>query len=74
MPTWKRLEPQRSCRLRRIWLELGSPGVLLAVEADEAAEEEDRQADIGIPDEEDVEDGVAHGRTPPDLRDGWRMA
>ena len=39
----------------------GLPGVLLAVEADQAAEDEGREADVGIPDEQDVEDGVAHG-------------
>jgi hypothetical protein len=42
----------------------GAPGVLLAVEADQAAEEKDRQADVGIPDEQEMEDVVLHDRTP----------
>ena len=42
----------------------GFPGVLLAVEPQNAAEDEGRQADVGIPDEQDVKDGVAHWPAP----------
>ena len=37
------------------------PGVLLAVEAQQAAEQEHGQAEIGIPAEHDMVDEVAHG-------------
>jgi len=46
----------------------GPPRVLLAVEAQQAAEEKHRQAQVGIPAEDDMIDGVAHGSL---LRRGW---
>ena len=44
------------------------PRVLLAVEAQQAAEQEHRQAQVGVPAEDDMIDGVAHGGL---LRRGW---
>ena len=40
------------------------PRVLLAVEADDAADDEDRQAEIGIPAEDRVVEKLAHGVPP----------
>ena len=39
----------------------GLPRVLLAVEPENAAEDEGRQTDVGIPDEQDVKDGARIG-------------
>ena len=54
MPMWNRLEPQRSWpraqQLRRVAL----PRVLVAVEAHQAADEEDRQRDVGIDAEQEL--------------------
>ncbi len=44
----------------------GAPGVRLAVEADQAAEQEDRQADVGIPDEQQMKMKSLMTRLP-----GW---
>ena len=44
------------------------PRVLLAIEAQQTAEQEHGQAQVGIPAEHDVIDGVAHGSL---LRRGW---
>ena len=48
----------------------GLPSVLLAIEAQQAAEQEYRQAQVGIPAKHDVIDGVAHGSL---LKRGWRV-
>ena len=54
---WKRFEPQRSCaraqQLRRVAL----PGVLLAVEAQQAAGEEHRERDVGVDAEQELVTG-----------------
>ena len=44
------------------------PRVLLAVEAQQAAEQEHGQAQVGVPAEHDMIDDVAHGSL---LRRGW---
>ena len=62
MPTWNRLEPHVSCRRRSKLARSAAPGVLLAVEAQHAAEQEHGQAEIGIPAEDDVVDQFAHDR------------
>ena len=54
MPTWNRFEPHISWRRRSSWLDPRPPGVLLAVEAQQAAEQEHGQAEVGIPAEHDV--------------------
>src|SRR5262249_4182663 len=38
-----------------------APGVLLALEADQAAQQQHRQADVGITDEQQVKEIVLHG-------------
>ena len=62
MPTWNRLEPQVSCAAAQQLARSAAPGVLLAVEAQHAAEQEHGQAEIGIPAENDVIDQIAHDR------------
>ena len=58
MPTWKRFEPHSSCAAAEQLAGAGAPSVLLAVEAKQAAEQEHRQAEIGIPAEEGVVEPV----------------
>src|SRR6516165_1111996 len=42
----------------------GFPGVLLAIEAQQAAKQENRQAQIGVPAEERAVDGFVHRSSP----------
>ena len=62
MPTWNRLEPQVSCAAAQQLARSAAPGVLLAVEAQHAAEQEHGQAEIGIPAVDDVVDQFVHDR------------
>src|SRR5215468_5001454 len=49
----------------------GAPGVGVALEADQAAQQEHRQADIRVPEEGDLEESVVHGRAPRDWAGAW---
>ena len=68
MPTWNRFEPHISCRRRSSWLEPVFQVYCSRSKRMQAAEQEHGQAEIGIPAEQDVVDGVAHGGL---LRRGW---
>ena len=43
---------------------LAAPGILLAIETDEAADQEDRQGNIGVDTEKECVDPLAHRRSP----------
>ena len=61
MPTWNRFEPQLSCRRRSIWLDPLRHVYCSRSKRTQTAEQEDGQAEVGVPAEDDIVDQVAHG-------------